>query len=275
MLSRLGLNTSTIWTTSLDKSIQVTDNVGFDVIELRIPIVKKYLETHMKKDFQSLFEARHVQPLSLNAIEGFNPESDAVFLKVQGQVREAAEIADAIGCPYIILVPQPEPLSWEEAMQRTRERLIQICEIMKSYQVQPLVEFIGFERFPLRMFEQAIQLVESVEQFHVGIVFDTFHHLIRDPKLGTVELQSLDLSRIAIVHLDDLKKGGDKGSLTDSDRAMPGDGYGNLQTLVKQLQAGGVSGPYSVELFSEDYWVSDPVGVAKLAFKCTSSMVKG
>lgn len=273
MSAQIGLNTSTILTTDLEKSIQVTEDAGFDVIELRIPIVRKYLETHSKLELQSLFEGRRIRPLSLNAIEGFNPESSQEFLYIQEQIREASEIAEAIRCPYIILVPQPESLSWEKVISRTRNRLLQVCKTMEPYHVQPLVEFIGFRNFPLRTIEQALALVESVEQFRVGIVFDTFHHLIRDLKFDDADLGSLDLQRITIVHLDDLKKGGDNGSLSDDDRAMPGDGDGNLKMLVAQLKSHDVSGPYSVELFSKEYWLTDPGGVAELAFKCANRVL--
>lgn len=264
----LGLNTSTIWTTGLEKSIEVTEKAGFEVLELRIPLVKKYLETHSLADLKSLFHGRVVSPLSLNAIEGFNSSSDQAFSEIIQQVREAALIADAIQCPYLILVPRADDTPWPQVMPQTRERLLNICEVMSSYQVKPLVEFIGFPQFPLRTFEQTTQLVGSLQTYQVGIVFDTFHHII-----GTAEgdtWKQHDFSQVSVVHLDDVRQGGDRNLLTDEDRAMPGHGQGHLAELVTHLRNNGFDGPMSVELFSEEYWAWEPAEVARFAYECAS-----
>ncbi|MCL6454877.1 MAG: sugar phosphate isomerase/epimerase [Alicyclobacillus sp.] len=244
---------------------------GFLGYELRAPKVDEYLVGHSVRDLRELLQSHGVTPLSINAIERFNTVDEKRFEEVVKLVRKQAEIADAIDCPYLVFVPEPGDRPWPDVQALTATRLEQVASQLSSYRVRPLLEFIGFPQFSIQTLEQAVSVCEAVHGAEIGIVLDTFHHVIGG---GGPKMPSEWVERIKLVHLDDVEPV-TSGALSDENRVLPGEGIGQLAELVSSLRYAGYCGAYSVELFRPAYWDMDPKAVATRAYASAARVVRG
>ena len=66
---KIGFNEATARDcSSLEKDILLCDAVGFESIELRIDMLKTYLENHTKAQLTTLLNSVRVRPVNLNAV---------------------------------------------------------------------------------------------------------------------------------------------------------------------------------------------------------------
>lgn len=272
----LAINLSTLMTTPLEEGLRAASDAGFPGVELRIPHLEAYLSGRTLRDLLELVERTGVKVLSINAIERFNTEDEREFADLLDQVRRWAKVADGLGCPFLICVPQPETAAWDEVKSRTVRRLAQVARVMRPFRVRPLLEFIGFSAFPLCTLGRAAEVAEGVAAEtgeRVGLVVDTFHHALSGT--ADVPLTPDMVRRVALVHLDDVEDVPQGVARTDEHRVLPGYGVGRLPEVVRALQAGGYAGAYSVELFRPEYWRMPPADVARRAYEAARRVVHG
>ena len=103
---KLGFNEATCKENStVEKDLELCEKYGYDYIELRLDMLKAYFQTHTIGDLQSFFANSHLKPFAFNSIEDINFNTPAQWDKLVDLFKFGCETAQAIGNPYMIVVP--------------------------------------------------------------------------------------------------------------------------------------------------------------------------
>ena len=260
----LSFHGATTMSSNLETDIKITRQAGFTALEVWYPKIEKYLESHSVEDLKALFSEYKIKPVALDALEfvGFRGEE---YVSIQKRCRQMCEIAVAIGCPTIAVVPGPTPhmqITWPEIMQEYVTVLCDLSDIAALYGIKLAFEFLGFGWCCVRTPRAAWEIVQKVARENVGIVIDTAHFYAGGGLMQ--ELEALEGNKIFALHLDDCEDT-PKEAITDGTRLFPGKGIVPLVEICKILKKIGYDGHCSIELFRPEYWEQDPLNVAQQA----------
>ncbi len=258
----LGFHGATSMPCDLQTDIAVTAAAGFRALELWAAKVDLYLEGHPPAELRALLDTHGVAPLTLNSIEfiAFRPPDE--YAAIRARCRELSRIAQAIGCPTIVVVPSPTPdrgLPWADVVAEYVRVLRDLGEIASEFGIRLSFEFLGFGWCSVRTPRAASEIVRATRRANVGMTLDAAHFYAGGGLLE--ELDVLDPARIFALHLDDLEDT-PKEAITDATRVLPGLGVVPLGEICARLKAIGFDGPCSVELFRPEYWAWDPYELA-------------
>jgi 2-keto-myo-inositol isomerase len=103
---KLGFNEATCMKrSSVEQDIRLCEKYGYEYIELRLDMLKKYFENHTINDLVSFFASSRIKPYAFNSIENINFCTEAQWDDLVSLFTFGCETAQAIGNPYIIVVP--------------------------------------------------------------------------------------------------------------------------------------------------------------------------
>src|SRR5512136_512477 len=105
---RLGFHGATSMTSDLETDVAASAHAGFLALELWGAKIDKYLADHSLDDLKALLAEKGVAPMSINSIEFITFRGDE-YPKIRARCRELCQIAQAIGCPTVVVVPSPTP----------------------------------------------------------------------------------------------------------------------------------------------------------------------
>lgn len=261
----LGFHGATTMTSDLETDVAVSRDAGYRGLELWAEKVDTFLKDHSRDDLNALFETAGVAPLSLNALVFVGFRGDE-FAQVQARCKEMCEIAAAISCPMLVVVPSPTldrwQLPWPDVVAEYVKVLRDLSEIASPYGVRLSFEFLGFGWCTVRTPRGAWEIVKQVDRDNVGMTVDCAHLYAGGGLLD--ELDAIDPAKIFAFHLDDLEDT-PKEAITDYTRVFPGLGVVPLEDICARMSQIGYQGTCSIELFQPEYWAWPPLEVAQLA----------
>ncbi len=260
----LGFHGATTMTSPLEIDIEVSSRAGYSGLEVWGEKAVQYLTSHSLEDLNTLFTSRKIRPLALDAIVNIGFRSEE-FAQIRQQCREWCQIAQAIGCPTIVVVPGAAPgreTSWDEIVQEYAAVLRDLCSIAQPFGIRLAFEPLGFGWSVVRTPRGALEIVQQAGCSNLGLVIDAAHFYAGGGLLD--ELDAIDSSRIFAFHLDDVEDL-PKEAVTDDSRIYPGEGIIPLQAICSRLKAIGYDGHCSIELFRPEYWQQNPIDVARKA----------
>jgi len=266
----LAFHGATTMTSDLETDVAVTRHAGFKALEVWAAKIDLYLAAHSLIDLKELFENYAIMPLTLNSIE-FIAFRGNEYAKIQARLHEMGKIAQAIGCPTIVVVPSPSPdrnMPWVDTVAEYVKVLRDLSNIARLYGINLSFEFLGFGWCSVRTPRAAFEIIQKCDRDNVGMTIDTAHFYCGGGLLS--ELGQLDPTRIFAFHLDDLEDT-PKEAIRDSTRLLPGLGVVPLNEICRQLKRIGYAGPCSIELFRPEYWIWDP---QELAIKARQAALK-
>jgi 2-keto-myo-inositol isomerase len=266
----LAFHGATSMTSDLETDIAVSAQAGFKALEVWVAKIDRYLAGHSLADLQALFLNHAILPLTLNSIEfiGFRGNE---YPRIQARLHELGKIAQAIGCPTVIVVPSPSPdrnMPWADVVSEYVRILCDLSNIARLYGINLSFEFLGFGWCSVRTPRAAFEIIQQCNRDNVGMTIDTAHFYCGGGLIS--ELDQLDPSRIFAFHLDDLEDT-PKEAIRDSTRLLPGLGIVPLDEICRQLKRIGYAGSCSIELFRPEYWQWDP---RELAIKARQAALK-
>jgi 2-keto-myo-inositol isomerase len=200
-------------------------------------------------------------PLALSSLE-FIAFRGSEYAQIQARLHQLGKIAQAIGCPTVVVVPSPSPdrnLSWTETVAEYVKVLRDLSDIASLYNIKLSFEFLGFGWCSVRTPRAAFEIVQKVERDNIGLTVDTAHFFGGGGLMS--ELDQLDPERIFAFHLDDLEDT-PKEAISDSTRLLPGLGVVPLDEICARLKRINYDGPCSIELFRPEYWNWNPQDLA-------------
>jgi 2-keto-myo-inositol isomerase len=257
-------------TSDLETDVLATAHAGFQALELWATKIDKYLADRTLADLQALLRDNGVAPMSINSIEFITFRGDE-YPQIIVRCRELCELAQAIDCPTIIVVPSPTPswkTTWDEIVEEHVKVLRDLADIAAEHNVKLSFELLGFGWCSVRTPRGAWEIIQKTGRQNVGLVVDCAHFYGGGGLLS--ELDALDPAYIFTFHLDDLEDM-PKEAIVDAKRIMPGQGIVPLDDICQRLQKLGYDGDCSVELFRPEYWQWD---TKELAVKVRRSATK-
>jgi 2-keto-myo-inositol isomerase len=258
---KLAFHGATTMTSDLETDVSITAGAGFKALEVWTEKMDRYLNFHRLDDLIALFVEHHVKPLALNSIE-FIAFRGSEYAQIQARLHELGRIAQAIGCPTIVVVPSPLParnLSWSDVVNEYVQVLRDLSDIASQYNVRLSFEFLGFGWCSVRTPRAVFEIVQKCDRDNVGMTVDAAHFYGGGGLIS--ELDQLDPTRIFAFHLDDLEDT-PKEAITDATRLLPGLGVVPLDEICARMKQIGYDGSCAIELFRPEYWDWDPQQLA-------------
>jgi len=261
---QLGFHGATTMTSDLETDVAVTRAAGFKALELWAAKLDRFLAVHSVAELKALLDDNGVAPMSINSIE-FIAFRGAEYPQIQARCKELSALAEAIGCPTVVVVPSSTPdrnMPWPDVVAEYVTVLRDLADIAAAHGVKLSFEFLGFGWCSVRTPRAAQEIVQQVDRPNVGMTVDCAHFYGGGGLMS--ELDRLAPARIYAFHLDDLEDT-PKEAISDATRLFPGLGVIPLDEICRRLSAIGYDGVCSVELFRPEYWNWDPAVVAKKA----------
>jgi 2-keto-myo-inositol isomerase len=258
---KLAFHSATTMTSDLETDIAISAQAGFTALEVWAKKVDNYLATHSLSNLNALFVKHNLVPLALSSLE-FIAFRGGKYAQIQARLHQLGKIAQAIGCPTVVVIPSPSPdryVSWAKTAAEYVKVLRDLSEIASLYNIKLSFEFLGFGWCSVRTPRAAFEIIQKVDRDNVGLTVDAAHFYGGGGLMS--ELDQLDPRRIFAFHLDDLEDT-PKEAISDGTRLMPGLGVVPLEEICARLKRIGFDGPCSVELFRPEYWNWDPKKVA-------------
>ena len=262
---KLSFNGATTMKADLATDIRAAAAAGFDYVEIWAAKLRKYLQENSTADLKALFGEAGIKPLSINSIEHITFRDDAAYAQIRAECEELSAIAEAIGCPYVVVVPgkiPPGGLSSYEVIEDSVQVLRELASISERHGVALAFEFLGQKDCSVQTLELADEIVSKVNRRNIGLVIDSFH--FHAGGSTTKMIEALDPKRLFIFHINDAEALPQE-RLTDAHRLLPGLGILPLKEILASFKKIGFDANASVEIFRPEYWERDPFELAREA----------
>lgn len=268
----LALNGATTMKATLEEDIAAVSGAGFGALEIWAAKMDAYLGTHSVGELKELFDRAALQPASINSIEFITFRPPEEYKSIKARCQELSELAQALGCDKIVVVPSPTPegVGWDEIREESVRVLHELSDVAASYDVQLAFEFLGFPWCSVRTLGQCWDIVVRTNRSNVGLVIDTCHFFAGGSELRSIE--EIDPRKIFIFHINDVEER-PLETIEDAHRLLPGEGVIPLDAILVRLKQIGFDGLCSVELFRPEYWERDPGELATAARAATLATV--
>ena len=271
---RIGMNGAKSMNCDLATEISIIGALKYDCIELRDWTLADYLKEHDVGELRALLENANLPPLTINAIEpttlGPGPDRERLIETADWRLRVAA----AIACPYVVANcwGVSDGLSADEGKRQVVEGLKFVSDIASDYGVKIAYEPLGSKDSPVHTIADTMDMLRQVNRENVGWLFDVYHFHVVDGSLEA--LAKSDIEKLFLVHIDDVKDGPYESlAIPASERLLPGDGVSALPEILATLHRAGYRGPFSVEMFNEEFLAWDPYQFAKTAKEKTVAVI--
>ena len=260
-----GLNS---WTTGdrvgLRDDLRAAAAVGYSFVEMRDEKIERHLAAGGSlRELRERAADAGLRILSVNTLENATYATGAELEERTAQCHRLAAWAEVLDCPYIIVGPSYPPLPdtvLPDIGERAVAALSRYAAVAATYGRRIAFEFHGYARCTINRLDQATRILDDLGDPAVGLVIDAFHFHAGASSFD--DLAAIDPTRLFIIHLADVDEP-DRSRLGKPNRVMPGDGVLPLAELVGAIQRASFEGPYSLELFREEYWAMDPLVVAR------------
>lgn len=268
----LGFNGATTMRATLEQDVSAASAAGFKALEIWAGKMNHYLQSHTLDDLRALFTAHGMQPVSINSIEHITFKGDG-FAEIREQCRRYSEIAEALGCDKIVVVPSPTPAgaTWDDIKRESIRVLGDLAKIAAAHNLKLAYEFLGQPDCSVSTLAQCWEIVREANLPNVGLVLDTFHFYAGGSTLDSILQVAPD--KIYILHINDAEDK-PRATLTDAHRLLPGEGVIPLLDILGNLRTTGFDGLCSIELFRPGYWKRNARELASDARAKTVALLK-
>lgn len=272
-MMKLGLNEATCMKkSSVEEDLRLCEKYGYDYIELRLDMLKDYLQRNKVSDLQNFFKSSRLQPWAFNSIEDINFNTEASWQTLTDLFKFGCEMSQAIGNKYLVVVPtmgeDMHTKTEQEVFEDSVESLNKLADIAKPYGVGLAFEPIGDARWCVRTLPQAKKIVDAVGRPEVGFALDSINEFLYNRLENIDDIDLIPLEQLFIYHIDDVEDL-PLGVMDHCHRLFPGDGCIPLAAISEKLHKKGYEGICSVELFRPEYWEMAPEDVIRICAEKT------
>ena len=272
MILKLGFNEATCkQNSSVERDLELCEKYGYDYIELRLDMLKEYFKTHTIDDLKAFFSKSRLKPFAFNSIEDINFNTPAQWEKLVELFTFGCEVAQAIGNPYMIVVPTMGPdmdrKTEQEVFEDSVKVLNQLADIAEPYGVCCSFEPIGDRRWCCNSLRQAWEIVQAVNRDSVGLTVDCINFYMHDKCADLGYIRKIPKEKLFVYHINDCEDLPLR-VLDHCHRIMPGKGCIPVAEISKAVMDTGYGGPACLELFRPEYWNMDAEEVIKMGAAC-------
>ena len=275
---KLGFNEATCKENStVERDLALCEKYGYDYIELRLDMLKAYFENHTVDDLKAFFASSHLKPFAFNSIEDINFNTPEQWDKLIDLFTFGCKTAQAIGNPYMIVVPTMGPdmdrKTEAEVFEDSVKVLNQLADIAEPYGVKLSFEPIGDRRWCCNSMRQAWEIVKAMDRDSVGLTVDCINFYMHDKCADLEYLRKIPKEKIFVYHINDCEDLPLR-VLDHCHRIMPGKGCIPVADISRVMSEIGYDGPACLELFRPEYWAMDAEEVIKMGAECCAPFLK-
>src|SRR5215475_9115187 len=142
---KVALNGATTMNADLETDIRAASSAGFDYLEIWASKLRAFLKSRRTSDLSDLFVTHSLSPYSINSIERITFRDPAGHRALLVECEELCRIAQAIRCPYVVVVPSPSPkdVSRSDVIRESACVLQELAGIAAEHGVGVAFEFLG------------------------------------------------------------------------------------------------------------------------------------
>ena len=222
--------------------------LGYDSIELWAPKVLRYLDAGFTTD-HLVGELGGLPVAMLDVVVGFERMRPADADARLHECARLAEVAELIGCPTIQIVATDdfEVSQWPEQRTVLVESIRAMTDITAPRGIKLAIEPLVYS--PFNSIAQALEVLDGVGSYGVGLCLDTWHLWTSGEDWDTVA--ELDRSLILSAQLSDTRPRSGPQWRDSVRAALPGDGILPVREAVQAIEATGYDGHWCVEMLSD------------------------
>lgn len=259
---------------TLEQDLELCEQAGFDYIEIRLDLLRGYLQNHTLEQLRAFFDTSRLKPHAINAVylrQGMLPGEEISWEEPAMQdFKLACETCQAIGSRFVIVVPPLDPSGVftgdvDAAQQDCVRILKKLSALARPYGVRLCFELVGLRKSCVRDIGSVDRIVRAVDQDNVGFVFDSYNIYLNGGCNDFSGLRAVPPEKIFAVHLmsaDDVPE----DQMGQDKRCFPGRGVVDTDAFLQTLRACGYEGMVSVETFRPEYWAQSPRWVVENAY---------
>jgi len=255
------LNTSTIMgqKPGLKGYLDIASRAGYDGVELWIRDLQEYINAG--NSVASLKKLIVDHGLKFENAIGFAPwmVDDEVKRKAGfEQMEKEMNLLAELGCSRVAA-----PAAGVDApldLFKAGERFKSLLDLGRKTGVMPQLEFWG--AFPFFHHLGQVLMVAAVANDKDARILPDVYHLFRGGS-GYEGLKMISGELVEVFHMNDFVSNIPREKQEDKDRVYPGDGAAPMQQILSELKRMGGKKVLSLELFNQEYWKQDALGVAK------------
>lgn len=267
---------------TLEQDLFWCEKVGFDLIEIRLDMLRGWLKDHTLAELAGFFREHRIKPHAINAVylQQNMLQEDPVdwSVPVMQDLRLACEAGKAIGSEYIIVVPPLDPSGVftgdpEQAQQDCIRILKRLAALVRPDGMRLCFELVGLKKSCVRTIEAAARIVSAVEEENVGFVFDSYNIYLNDRCNDFRAIAQVPAEKIYAVHLmsaDDVPE----SEMGQDKRCFAGQGVVDTDAFLQTLKRCGYDGMVSAETFRPEYWAKTPEWVIENAYRTTRAALE-
>jgi len=256
MAFRRALNLITVRSAPFAKKIEIAREAGYDGVGLWVDETEQAArDAGGLEEIAARLKQGNLVAAELCFVGGWMYPEEGQRTRSYELAARAFGIAQALNCGCVIACASGGSGDLEDAASDFEE----LCRLAARFGVRVALEFLGGAQ-QVKDVRTAWQIVDAVDAPNGGLLIDTFHFF----KGGsTVEdLEPVTGDKVFLVHVNDCPDL-PREELEDRDRVFPGAGDIPLDVIAATLEEKGYRGFFSLELFNEEYWASDPYMIAR------------
>ena len=267
---------------SVRQDLTLCEQVGFDTIELRFDMLRRFLATEKLSDIPAFFAGARLRPSFCNAIylydELMTPrDSESRRKKFMEEFRNAVKLTVAVGSPGIVTVPPftvdgtPHPRG-----ERSREEIAVMLRALSEIAEGLVLAFepVGAAKSAIPDISSALQVTAMAGLSDMGLTVDICNlYQYREGRDALAELAGMKAGEIAVVHLCDYDTN-TYAQATREQRCFCGHGTLPVEKFVDAVAKTGYAGTASVEMFRPEYYTMQPEKLIATAYTTTAPYVR-
>jgi len=268
------LNLATVLRADLEEAVDAAARAGFETVELWVDSLERYLDTHQTEDLCRLLDSHRMHVISIGDIESITFCNQEQFDDVRRRCERLAAVARAIACPTLVVSASVRPRGIEESQVASdiSSVLGKLLDIAEPEGVGLALAFRSFNWCAINTLEQALKAVTSHAGRQIGLVLDTFD--LHATGVQAETLRSIDIARISVMRLSDCLSV-PAAILSETDRALPGEGVVDLDGMLSTLSEGGYKRPVSLKILNPKLWGLNAEEVARVVMAITEKYLPG
>ncbi|UCH34460.1 MAG: sugar phosphate isomerase/epimerase [Armatimonadota bacterium] len=256
MTFKHALNLITIRDAPFEKKLELAQAAGYDGVGLWLGEVEQAAGGAAGLDgIARRLRERGLIPAEMCFVGGWMYPEEGTRAAAHESAQRAFRVAQAVGCQCVVACAAGGTGELTDAARDFAE----LCDLARPFGVSLALEFLGGAQ-QVKDVRTAWQIVDMADAPNGGLVIDTFHFYKGGSDLADLEPVTGD--KVFLVHANDCPDL-PLAELEDRHRVFPGAGIIPLEEIAAVLADKGYGGFFSLELFNEEYWATDPHLVAQ------------
>lgn len=242
---------------TLQQKIEAISKAGFRSIE----IFENDLITHNGSlaDVRRMIEDNGLETVVYQPFRDFEGLPEPLRAKAFDRAERKFDVMEALGTDLLMVCSSVSPFA-TGGVQRAADDFHELGERAAQRNMRIAYEALAWGRF-VNDYRDSWEIVRRAAHANVGLTLDTFHIFSRGTDLQ--EMLSIPGDRIFLVQVADAPRlSMDYLSWSRHYRCFPGQGELPLQHFVNNLHATGYAGPFSLEVFNDQFRAGSPENTA-------------